>query len=134
MNNSMPTSLESAIHAALESQGDNKLANKVYLEFIKANFIIPTEKFSDAKSPEVLFLQHESYIFLPVFTSTSHLDNWAADIQNEINILKLSGVDLLKGIGENIYVSLDIGSPSYKEFNPAEIARMRSMVIKLFKD
>lgn len=130
----MSTSLESAIQAALKSQGDNTLANKVYLEFMKANFIVPTEKFSDADSPEVLYLQHESYIFLPVFTSMTHLDHWAADIQDQINILKLSGVDLLKGIGENIYVSLDIGSPNYKEFNPAEIARMRSMVMKLFKN
>ena len=62
-----------------------------------------------------------------------YFDAWAAGIGDSIQLLKLTGVDLLKGIGEEVIVSLNIGSALYKEFNPAELARMRSMVLKLFK-
>lgn len=126
--------LHLAIKNALDSSGNNKEANKAYLEFIKANFIIPIEKNEDDEEPRVLFLQHNEDIFLPVFTETSYLDLWATEISQEIQLLKLSGVDLLKGIGDEVTICLNIGSDIYKEFNPSETARMRSMVLKFFKD
>jgi len=124
--------LEKAISQALESNGDNTKANKAYLEFIKANFIIPVEKNPGGNEPEVLYLQEEDTIFLPVFSNMDYFNQWAAAISDEVQLLKLSGVDLLKGIGENVIVSLNIGADIYKEFNAAELARMRSMVLKLF--
>ena len=127
-------SLNSAIKDALGSSGNLKEANKAYLEFIKANFIIPVEKNADDENPKVLFLQDDNNLFLPVFTEMNYLDAWAAEINKEISLLKLSGVDLLKGLGENVTVCLDIGSDLYKEFNPSEIARMRSMVLKFFNN
>lgn len=125
--------LEIAVEQALLSKGENKEANKAYLEFIKANFIIPIEKHSANDSPEVLYLENNGQTFLPVFTTMTYLDQWAFDIKDNIQLLKLSGVDLLKGIGTQVFVSLNIGSNAYKEFNPAEIERMKSMVLKLFK-
>ncbi|HAT8209325.1 TPA: SseB family protein, partial [Legionella pneumophila] len=116
------------------SSGSSKEANKVYLEFIKANFIIPIESNSDDNDPRVLFLEENNTVFLPVFTDMKYLDTWAKEISPHIKLLKLSGVDLLKGLGEQVTVCLDIGSELYKEFNPSEIERMRSMVLKLFKD
>ncbi|CAM2817241.1 putative Fe-S center protein [Legionella steigerwaltii] len=126
--------LNLAIKEALNAAGNNKEANKAYLEFIKANFIVPIEKNSADDQPKVLFLQDKEHVFLPVFSEMSYFDAWALDIANEIKLLKLSGVDLLKGLGENITVCLNIGSEIYKEFNPSELARMRSMVLKFFKD
>ncbi|KTC82189.1 SseB family protein [Legionella cherrii] len=126
--------LNHAIKEALNAAGNNKEANKAYLEFIKANFIIPIEKNSDDNQPKVLFLQEQEHVFLPVFSEMSYLDAWAVDIATDIKLLKLSGVDLLKGLGENVTVCLNIGSDIYKEFNPSETARMRSMVLKFFKD
>lgn len=125
--------LETAIQQAISAEGNNKEANKAYLEFIKANFIIPIEKKSTGDSPEVLYLEHNNQIFLPVFTNMAYFDAWAKEIKDNIQLLKLSGVDLLKGIGEQVIVSLNIGTRFYKEFNPAELARMRSMILKLFK-
>ena len=78
-------------------------------------------------------MEEQGQTFLPVFTSISYIEKWAGDIKEEIQLLHLSGVDLLKGIGEHVIVSLNIGSHLYKEFNPSELARMRSMVLKLFK-
>ena len=126
-------SLELAIKEALDSAGNSKEANKAYLEFIKANFIIPTHKNSAPNEPEVLYLEEKGEYFLPVFTNMHYFDSWAKEISNEIQLLKLSGVDLLKDIGEKVIICLNIGSPIYKEFNVAELARMRSMVLKLFK-
>ncbi|RUR13008.1 SseB family protein [Legionella sp. km772] len=128
-------SLNTAVQAALATKGNLKEANKAYLEFIKANFIIPIEQTAEEEEePTVLFLQEKNQVFLPVFTERDYLDAWAKEISHHIKLLKLSGVDLLKGIGDEVTVCLDIGSPSYKEFNPAEIARMRSMVLKFFKE
>lgn len=124
--------IEQAIYNAIQAEGDTPLANKAYLEFIKANFIIPIEKSSVLDEPKVLYLENNQQVFLPVFTNMVYFDDWANPIKENIELLKLSGVDLLKGIGENIIVSLNIGSSIYKEFNPGELARMRSMVLKLF--
>ena len=128
------TSLNLAIKEALDSAGNSKEANKAYLEFIKANFIIPVERTEANEEPKVLFLQDEDNLFLPVFTEMNYLDAWAAEIAQEIQVLKLSGVDLLKGLGEQVTVCLNIGTDIYKEFNSSETARMRSMVLKLFKN
>ena len=126
--------LEKAIEQALLTEGNNKDANKAYLEFIKANFIIPIEKNSADTEPRVLFTQEGNQVFMPVFSSMAYFDQWATDIAEDIQLLKLSGVDRLKGIGEHVIVSLNIGSKLYKEFNPSELARMRSMVLKLFSN
>jgi hypothetical protein len=125
--------LENAVELAIQAQGNSLQANKAYLEFIKANFIIPVEKNSNHAEPVVLYLNEGNDVFLPVFTNQQYFDAWAHDIAESIEVLTLSGVDLLKGIGEEVIVSLNIGSPFYKEFNPSELARMRSMVLKLFK-
>lgn len=125
--------LELAIKEALASAGDNTEANKAYLEFIKANFIIPVDKNSAPEQPEVLYLEEQGMYFLPVFSNMAYFDAWANDISDNIQLLKLSGVDLLKGIGEQVTVCLNIGSEIYKEFNAAELARMKNMVLKLFK-
>lgn len=124
---------ELAIQSALKLSGSSVEANKAYLEFIKANFIIPINKSSTSSEPEVLYLQTEEHTFLPVFSSKIYLDQWAIEIQNEIDILTLTGVNLLKSIGDDVTVSMNINSSLYKEFNPSELARMRSMVLKLFK-
>lgn len=127
--------LNTAVKAALVSQGAQKEANKAYIEFIKANFIIPIEfPKNEEEEPKVLFFQDQEHLFLPVFTEMTFLNNWSLEISAHIKILKLSGVDLLKGIGDDVTVCLDIGSEVYKEFNPAEVARMKSLILKFFKD
>ncbi len=125
--------LELSIMNALASEGAKKEANEVYLEFLKANFLIPIEMNSGAEDPKVLYLEDRGIFFLPVFTNRVYLDAWAAEISDSIQLLSLSAVDLLKGIGENVIICLNIGSEIYKEFNAQELKRMRTMVNKLFK-
>ncbi len=125
--------LELAIEQAYLKNGENRAANKAYLEFLKANFIIPIEKNPKSEQAEVLFYTENLQTFLPVFSSRKYLDIWAESIKENINILKLSGVDLLKGIADNVIISLNPGTEIYKEFNPSEISRMKNMALKIFK-
>ena len=124
--------LEEAIKEAITNNGESKQANKAYLEFIKANFIIPIEKYSTTDEPEVLYLEENGNIFLPAFSNQGFFDAWSVEIADSIMMLVLSGVDLLKGIGDGVNVSLNIGSDYYKEFNTSEISRMKSMVMKIW--
>lgn len=125
--------LEIAIRNAFQSNGIKNEANKAYLEFMKANFMIPIEKELKDGEPIVLYLHEHEESYLPVFTNMDFFDEWAKEIRNHIQLLKLSGVDLLKGIGDNVTVCLNLGSDLYKAFNPAELSRLKGMVLKLFK-
>ena len=129
----MINDVERAIQDAIASNQDSKKINKAYLEFIKANFIVPVENYTEASEPEVLFLVEQDQPYLPVFSNMDAFDNWAKPIADKIQLLKLSGVDLLKGIEENVHIAFNIGSPFYKTFLPEEIARMKGMVLKFFK-
>ena len=123
--------LELAIEQAFLSQGNTAEANKAYLEFTKANFIVPIQQNTASEEPEVLFLCEQNQIFLPVFTCKDYVDAWASDIQHAIQLLHLSGVNLLLGVGEDVTICLNIGQSGYKEFHPGELARMRSIIVKL---
>lgn len=123
--------VELAIHKALQAQGNTPEANKAYLEFIKGNYFIPVDKNSTLDTPEVLYLIEQEQAFLPVFSRREYFEQWAYEIQNEIHVLELTGVNLLQGIGEKVIVCFNIGTALYKEFNPAELARMRSMILKI---
>jgi hypothetical protein len=125
--------LETAIKTAIASEGGKNEANKAYLEFMKANFIIPIERQLSNEEPVVLFLHENEETFLPVFSNMDYFNAWAHEIRDQIQLLKLSGVDLLKGLGDNVTVCLNPGSDVYKAFNPAELARLKNMVLKLFK-
>jgi len=127
--------LETAVVAAFEANGNAKEANKAYLEFTKANLIMPVDASqAESDNPIPLFGVDGEEVFVPVFSSDTLFQDWAKDIQDDIILFRLSGVDFLKGIGEDIHVCLNIGAASYKVFNPSEIARMRSIVLKFFRD
>jgi hypothetical protein len=123
--------VEQAVFNAIHASGRTEEANKAYLEFIKANFIIPIDKNSSEDQPEVLYFSTNHHTFLPVFSSMTYFDPWAFEIRDSIKILHLTGANLLQGIGDDVTISFNIGSDLYKEFNPGEIARMRSMILKL---
>lgn len=126
--------LEQAIINALRAEGKSQEANKAYLEFIKANFLVPIEKNETEDEPKVLYLEENEETFLPVFSNRDALEQWAQPIADKISLLTLSGVDLLKGIGDHVTVCLNIGSAHFKAFNPQEIARMKGIVLKFFKN
>lgn len=124
--------LEYAIKEAYESQGHTKAINKVHLEFLKGNYMVPIEKDSSISEPQVLYLSDNGNNFLPVFNEQSYLDKWAEEIKDEIDLLHLTGVDLLKGLETNVFVCLNLGSENYKEFHPSELSKLKNIVAKFF--
>ena len=124
------TLLEQAIKSAFESSGEQKDVNKVHCEFLKANFMIPLEK--NKKEPTVLFICEKGQNYLPVFNDEKYFHAWAHEIRQEIDVLHLTGVDLLKGLGDNTTLCLNIGSQYYKEFPPQELSKLKTIVAKFF--
>jgi SseB protein N-terminal domain len=122
--------LEQAIKNAYDSNGKQKEVNKAHCEFLKANFMVPIEKGN--KEATVLFITHDDNTYLPAFNDKKHLHAWAEDIKDDIEVLHLSGVDLIKGLGEKTTLCLNIGSKYYKEFPPQELSKLKTIVAKFF--
>lgn len=123
-------SLEDAITKAIAEEGQEGAATKAYFTFLKSSLFLPIEKDS-GEEPRVLFLEEEGHIFLPVFSQKEFLIHWAADSLAQIDMYELSGVELLSGLGDDVTVALNPGAPTYKEFNPEEILKLKTMVAKI---
>lgn len=128
----IPEQLEQAIINAISSDGEQSQATQAYFAFLKSELHLPIEKseHEDAE-PRVLFLEQDQLIFLPIFSQPEYLINWAADQIEQIDRFTLTGVELLKGLGDNVTLALNPGLDSYKEFNPDEIAKLKTMILKI---
>jgi hypothetical protein len=132
MNNIMSqTNLEQAIIDAFEAMGEQKQATQAYFSFLKSQIHLPVEKGSLETDPMVLFLEHGEHVFLPIFSHIQYLQTWAAEQIDQIDIYTITGVELIKGLGEHVIVALNPGTKTYKEFNPDEIDKLRTMVLKI---
>ncbi|MDQ5884800.1 MAG: hypothetical protein QG556_1140 [Pseudomonadota bacterium] len=122
--------LEDAIAKAIAEEGQQTVANQAYFSFLKSSLLMPIEKGS-GEEPRVLFLDSNDHVFLPVFSQKSFLIDWAADSIKQIDIYELSCMELLAGLGEQVTVALNPGTSIYKEFNPDEILKLKTMVSKI---
>ena len=125
--------LEQAIENALAKEGEQTLATQAYMQFLKSQLLLPIEHPDNHEDdePRVLFLETDNHVFLPVFSQLSYMKDWAKEDFAKIGTFQLSGIELLKGLGENVTVALNPGTPSYKEFNPEEIDKLKTMVMKI---
>lgn len=127
-----PEQFEQAILDAIASDGEQTQATQAYFAFLKSELHLPIEKSEDADAePRVLFLEQDQHVFLPIFSNLEYLAQWAGDQINQIDQFTLTGVELLKGLGDNVTLALNPGFDSYKEFNPDEIAKLKTMVLKI---
>jgi len=122
--------LEEAIQTAISEEGQDGTATKAYLSFFKNQLFLPIEKGS-GDEPRVLFLETPEQIFLPVFSQQEILVSWAAETIEKIDIFECSGVELIAGLGDNVTLSFNPGTDSYKEFNAEEILKLKTMVAKI---
>ena len=126
----MDSTLEQAILEALAHQGDHETASKAYFAFLKARHFLPIEKDS-GDDPKVLFLQGEDKVLLPIFSCQEYMHVWAGEHLAKIDIYELSAVELLSGLGEDVTLAFNPGMSSYKEFNPEEILKLKTMLVKM---
>jgi SseB protein N-terminal domain len=126
----MESTLEQAILEALAHQGDNETATKAYFAFLKARHFLPIEKGSES-DPRVLFLQDNDKVLLPIFSCQEYMHVWAGEHLAQIDIYELSAVELLSGLGDDVTLVFNPGMSSYKEFNPEEILKLKTMIAKM---
>lgn len=124
-------SLEAAILSAFNEPTDIHKANAVYRAFLTKDLYLPIEKTLDADDVAPLFLIENDCAFLPVFSNELYLNSWAGEESSQMEILELSGAELLKGVNDKVYLCLDINQEHYKEFSPEEIDRMRLITAKV---
>ena len=122
---------EQAILTALGNPEDSTQINHAYFKFLKTEVFLPCEPGSDPNDPRVLFLEESEHIFLPIFSEQTYLETWAAEDQDKINFFQVSGLELIMGLGENVTLAFNPGQASYKEFNPEEVTKLKTMVAKI---
>jgi len=130
------TELDQLIAAAFASEGKQEQVNKVYLKLLKTTLFLPTRKQSepvkeDAEPFIPLFTQQDDHYFIPVFDSLARLEVWIGEHAGQIDFVELKGWDIVRGLGEHVYLCLNFGTPYYKEFSPDEVKRLKTIVQRL---
>lgn len=125
-------SLQDAIKDALEDPDNLAKTKKAHATFLRETVILPVRKtFVKRKDPIPLYLEDEGARFLPIFTDGVFFNQWAKDEIDNMDCLYLTGNDLIKGTGDEVYICLDIGQAHYKQFSPEEIKQLQMIVAKL---
>jgi hypothetical protein len=128
----MMTELDQLIAAAYASEGKQEDVNKVYLTLLRTSLFLPIEKLDqpskeqDTDEPfKALFAKFEGKFFLLVFDTLERLQTWAGDEMPTIDYVELRGMEIVAGIGEDVYLCLNVGCEYYKEFSPEEVMRLK---------
>lgn len=131
------TELDQLIQAVYQSGGGLADVNKFYATLLRSRLYMPIEPDTEnnTKDPDEpyspLFIQYESQFFTLAFDTLARLQEWAGDLVNDIGYVDILGRELIRNLGEQVYLVLNFGSPSYKEFSPEEIKHLKSIVAKL---
>lgn len=135
------TELDQLIAKAFASQGNQDDANRVYTAFLRTQLFMPVRKnpvddvtiaSDNEEEPFVpLFSQFEDKIFMLAFDSLERLETWAGDQRDNLAYVQIMGNEIVRGIGNEVYLGLNIGTTYYKEFAPEEIQRLKTIVAKL---
>jgi hypothetical protein len=135
------TELDQLIAAAFASEGKQEDVNKVYLALLRASLYVPVQKkeadavaVNDEAEPfQPLFAKVDDKFFMLVFDTLERLTAWAGDEFSAMEYVELSGRDVLSGIGDVVFLGLNLGSVWYKEFSPDEIKRLKMVVSRIAK-
>ena len=130
------TILDDLIEAAFKSEGEQSAVNQVYLNFLSATLYVPTQKITPESTPSdepflPLFATIDERIFMVVFDTLDRLKTWAGDHFTKMDYVELSGREVIVGIQNQVYLSLNIGSPFHKEFAPDEIQHLKKVIARV---
>ena len=130
----MLTALDQAIEKAFKSEGKKEDVSQVYLTFLRTTLFVPVKK-SHIPTAEEPFLPlvarvHDN-LFMLVFDEVEKIKNWAGEKLEEMNYVEMTGDDLLDGINQGVYLSLNVGAPFHKEFPPEEIDQLKMLLFKV---
>jgi hypothetical protein len=135
------TTLDTLIAKAYASAGKMEDANKVYLTLLKTTLFVPVQK-QNSKPPEdsaqnesepfmPLFMHYENNFFMMIFDTMERLSQWSGEKKDTMDYVELAGKDVIRGLGEHVYLCLNYGTDYYKEFAPDEIKRLKAIISKI---
>lgn len=132
------TELDRALAAAFASEGKQEDVNKVYLGLLRTPVFVPVEKM-DSNQPvgaddepfKPLFATVEGRHFMFIFDTMERLQVWAGDDFDSIDYVQISGMDVVRGINDGVFLCLNVGTPYYKEFSPEEVARLKMVAARI---
>lgn len=138
MVHTLRSPLDILLDKAFEAAGSADTVNKFYVTLLRTNLYMPVtlhpEKLDSADEPFTpLYIKHDEYFFIPIFDSLERLQCWAAEQQEKIDHVEITGEAVIRGLGSKAYLCLNIGTPYYKEFSPEEIARLKLTIAKMDK-
>ncbi len=138
------TELDRLISTAYASEGKQEDVNKVYLTLLRSPLYIPVEKIEthkevqsdlevdlEAEPFKPLFAKIEDKFFMLAFDTLERLTAWAGSEFDKIGYVELGGRDVAAGIGEEVFLCLNLGSTFYKEFSPEEVMRLKTIVARI---
>lgn len=130
------TELDQLIAAAFASEGKQEQVNKVYLRLLNTQLYLPAHKPMQPVTPEdepfePLYTQQGEHYLMPVFDTLERLETWAGEYFKQMDYVELKGWDVIRGLGEKVYLCLNFGTPYYKEFSPDEVKRLKTIVQRL---
>jgi hypothetical protein len=129
------TELDELIKTAYASTGSQDDVNKVYLNLLRSPLYVPVEKnallVSEEEPFRPLFANVNGNYFMLVFDTSERLVEWAGEHASDMQYVEISGRDIIAGVGEQVFIGLNLGSPFYKEFSPDEVKKLKTVVARI---
>ena len=146
----MMTELDTVIATAYQNPGEVSAANKVYQVFLRTTLYMPIAKRPEADTKKSvledapldtatetdeelyrpLISQYDNKYFIIAFDDYDRLVQWAGNELDNIGYAQISGRDLVRCVGPQLFLCLNVGCEYYKEFHPEEILRLKKVVSK----
>lgn len=128
------TSLDRAVAAAFAQPDQRSAANHVWIELLRAPLCLPVDPNPPQDSEEAfhpLYAKVGEHYFLAAFDTPERLTTWAGASLDKMAYVTLSGRELIAGMGEGVFLALNVGTPFYKEFSPDEVKHLKKIVARL---
>jgi hypothetical protein len=132
------TELDQVIATAYASEGKKEDVNKVYLTLLRTSLLVPVKKTDPAinhvdeqESFSPLFAKVEDNYFMLAFDTMERLSAWGGDQMDQFDYVEITGKEVIAGISENVFLCLNLGTESYKEFSPDEVKQLKMVVSRI---
>lgn len=126
------TELDKTIAEAYAKDGEREAANRVWLTLLKSTLYLAVDTRSESEEgfqPLVALIGEQC--FLAAFDSEARFIAWSGEHAGPIQHITLTGRDLLAGMGDNVYLALNPGTPFYKEFSPDEVKHLKKIIARV---
>lgn len=134
MQHPAETPLDQALFNAYTHPEDRDAANKVWLTLLKSTLYLVVDPVAPPTGEEPfrpLVAMINDHCFLAAFDTEARIQAWAGEHTGDIHHAMLTGRDLLAGMGDNVFLVLNPGTPFHKEFSPDEVKHLKKVIARV---